>query len=268
MTRDGDPYSRFPTPYSDSSWLERWSKLAADQGTRAMDALRDGVAEAIVALGSGFLAQPANQALRARLQSGELSTQAYYQQLRRLVYRLIFLFVAEDRDLLLLPDTPPAVRKRYDAYYSLRRVREMAGALRGGPHTDLYRQVRQLFVLLRTGYPDLGLPGLGSFLFSARSTPDLDDAELANRPCWRRSGRCRLRWRTACAAPWTTATSTRRSWAASTNRCWNCTRRSTLRRGHLWAEHWAPGPSARPRAATTRRRRWWRICWTRRWSRW
>jgi hypothetical protein len=166
----------------DASWLERWSKLAAEQGTRAMDALRDGVAEAIAALGSGFVAHPANQTLRAHLRDGDLSTQAYYQQLRRLVYRMIFLFVAEDRDLLLLPDTPPAVRQRYDAYYSLRRLRDLAGAVRGGPHADLYRRARLLFAQLRTGYPALGLPGLGSALFSARATPDLDGAELANQP--------------------------------------------------------------------------------------
>ena len=163
-----------------SSWLERWSKLAAEQGTRAMDALREGVAEAITALGSGFVAQGANQTLRTRLQSGELSTQAYYQQLRRLVYRLIFLFVAEERDLLLLPDVTPETRRRYDAYYSLRRVRELAGAVRGSPHSDLYCQVRLLFALLREGYAGLGVPGLGSFLFSARATPDLDAAELTN----------------------------------------------------------------------------------------
>jgi hypothetical protein len=176
------PISQSPISQSpiSTSWLERWSKLAAEQGTRAMDALRDGVAEAIGALGSGFLAHPANQALRTRLRDGELSTQAYYQQLRRLVYRLIFLFVAEERGLLLLPDTPPSMRKRYEDYYSLRRMRSLAGATRGGPHPDLYRQVRLLFTLLRAGYPPLGLPGLGSFLFSERSTPDLDQAELAN----------------------------------------------------------------------------------------
>ena len=48
------------------------------------------------------------------------------------------------------------------------------------PHPDLYRQLRLLFVLVREGYPELGLPGLGSFLFSGRSTPDLDNLELAN----------------------------------------------------------------------------------------
>ena len=37
-------------------WLETWSQAAAEQGTRALDALRDGVQEAISALGRGFLA--------------------------------------------------------------------------------------------------------------------------------------------------------------------------------------------------------------------
>jgi|SRR5262245_1030883 len=36
-------------------WLERWSKAAHEQGTRALDQLRNGVEEAIKALGRGFL---------------------------------------------------------------------------------------------------------------------------------------------------------------------------------------------------------------------
>ncbi len=161
-------------------WLERWSKAAADQGVRALDALRSGVREAIVALGRGFLAHRANAALKARLQSGELGAQDYYRQLLRLVYRLIFLFVAEDRELLLLPDTPDGIQRHYADFYSVRRLRDMAETLRGGPHADLYRGLRLIFTLLRDGYPALGLPALGSFLFSERATPDLDEADLAN----------------------------------------------------------------------------------------
>jgi hypothetical protein len=162
-------------------WLEEWSKQAVEQGTRALDALRDGVTEAIEALGRGFLLHRANEELRQQLQSGDLAAQEYYQQLRRMVYRLIFLCVAEDRDLLLLRDCTPIARKRYQEFYSLRHLREMAAAIRSGPHTDLYHRLRMIFVLLRKGYPELGLPGLGSFLFSERSTPDLDHLELANR---------------------------------------------------------------------------------------
>ena len=172
--------SRVEGPTPEQCWLERWSQAAAQQGVRALDALRGGVQEAIVALGQGFLAHRANAGLRESLQEGGLSGQDYYRQLLRLVYRLIFLFVAEDRDLLLLPDTPAEIQARYHAHYSLTRLRTMAETLRGGPHADLYRSLRLLFGLLREGYPPLGLPGLGSFLFSEKSTPDLDGAELDN----------------------------------------------------------------------------------------
>ncbi len=161
-------------------WLERWSQTAVEQGTRALDALRDGVQEAISALGRGFLAHPANRPLRDDLQSGALTTQAYYRQLLRLVYRLLFLFVAEDRDLLLLPGRDVALQRLYDQYYSVSRLRRLAETRRGGPHPDLYHALTRLFGLLRGGYEPLALPGLGSFLFSARATPDLDAALLAN----------------------------------------------------------------------------------------
>ena len=161
-------------------WLERWSKMAAEQGVRALDVLRDGVQEAIVALGRGFLAHRANGTLKASLQSGELSAQDYYRQLLRLVYRLIFLFVAEDRGLLLQPSTPDEIQRRYTDFYSVRRLRDMAETLRGGPYADLYRSLRLVFALLRDGYPALGLPALGSFLFSDHATPDLDEADLDN----------------------------------------------------------------------------------------
>jgi len=161
-------------------WLERWSQIASAQGARALDALRDGVQEAISALGKGFLSHRANGKLRLDLQTGRLSTQDYYRQVLRLVYRLIFLFVAEDRSLLLQPDAGPETRRRYQAY-SAGRLRDLAGNRRGSPHPDLYRGLRLLALLLRTGYEPLGLPGLGGFLFSERSTPDLDAADIANR---------------------------------------------------------------------------------------
>jgi hypothetical protein len=163
--------------------LEKWSADAAKQGTRALDQLRGGVETAIAALGTGFLQHPANSQLRENLRSGELDRQDYYRQLLRLVYRLLFLFVAEDRNLLLHPDAPLAARDRYTRFYSLARIRELASRRRGTPHGDLWAQLQVVFTALgrAEGAPALGLSGLGSFLWSDSAIAHLDEAQLPNR---------------------------------------------------------------------------------------
>lgn len=163
--------------------LERWSKSAQQSGTRALDALRRGVEEAIVNLGQGFLQHPLNSKLRSKLKQGDLSAQDYYRQLLRLVYRLIFLFVAEDRDLLLLPDASVEARQRYQQYYSTAHLRSLAEKQRGSRHHDRYEALQLVMTLLGsdTGCSELALPALGGFLFGATSTSDLNEAKLDNR---------------------------------------------------------------------------------------
>ena len=164
----------------ESCWLEQWHNAAAEQGIRALDTLRIGVKSAIDTLGAGFLAHPANTGLRAKLKEGTLSTQDYYRQILRVVYRLLFLFVAEDRDLLYDPSARLENRKVYAGFYSTRRIRDLAQRRRGTKHADLYRSLRLVFEKLRDGCPELALPALGSFLFSETATPDLDTIDLAN----------------------------------------------------------------------------------------
>ncbi|MGI6368221.1 MAG: Eco57I restriction-modification methylase domain-containing protein [Anaerolineae bacterium] len=165
-------------------WLERWSQSAAESGTRALEALRDGVVEAIRSLGRGFLAQrggaPLNPELVSRLRSGELSTLGYYQQLLRLVYRLIFSFVAEDRDLLLRPDATREQRRIYLEYYSTARLRRLAGQSRGTAHGDAWQGLTVVWRQLHDDHSLLGLAGLGGFLFGPEAAPDLEHAHLAN----------------------------------------------------------------------------------------
>jgi hypothetical protein len=164
-------------------WLEKWSQASKERGVRALEQLRQGVERAITALGRGFLTFPSNRALRERLRSGSLNTQDYYRQLLRLVYRFLFLFSAEDRGLLLSPgDQNAAARERFLSFYSTARLRRLAERRTGTRHTDLYTMVRLIMGKLGTdtGYPELALPALGSFLFSPAATPDLDSCELAN----------------------------------------------------------------------------------------
>lgn len=177
MPSDGKP---------EDCWLEKWSTQADQQGTRAREKLRDGVEATIKSLGAGFLTTKGNNALRDRLRSGDLATQDYYRQLLRLVYRLLMLLVAEEKktesgdNLLHPPDATPEARERYTKFYSVGRIRTLAYERRGTAHTDLYESLKVLFLKLCEGYDPLGIPGMGSFLFSTTATPDLDDAALAN----------------------------------------------------------------------------------------
>lgn len=163
-------------------WLEKWSRAAQEQGIRALDSLRKGVEEAITSLGRGFIAHRANRALRERLKSGNLDKQDYYRQILRLVYRLLFLIVAEDREVLLDPNASEGARARYIKYYSTARLRRLAGRRYGTRHSDLYVVLRLVMEKLGSdaGGPELGLPALGSFLFSKAALPDLEGCEIAN----------------------------------------------------------------------------------------
>ena len=178
--------SRVEAEVPEDCWLERWSIEARTQGTRALDHLRDGVEAAIVSLGSGFLRHPANRALKEALRQGRtadgLDKTDYYRELLRVVYRLLFLLVAEERDLLLVPGTDTEARRRYETYYSVRRLRELSERRRGGRHTDLWDQVCLIVSIVGSSEacPALGLPALGSLLFSATGTAHLNDAKIAN----------------------------------------------------------------------------------------
>jgi len=160
--------------------LERWRNTAQEDGIRARDRLRVGVTEALRALGTGFLAHKDNAELRRRIEAGELSTQAYFEQLLRLIYRFIFLATIEDRELVFAPEATQAARERYLAGYSLTRLRQLAARRRSyDRHADLWQVLTITFGGLGRGQPALGLPALGG-LFDAVQCPDLDTARLEN----------------------------------------------------------------------------------------
>lgn len=174
--------SRVEAEKSEDCWLERWVQTAKDQGTRALDTLRNGVENAIKTLGGGFIAHPLNGQLREKLRTGALPVQDYYRQLLRLVYRLIFLFVAEDRDLLFSPEAQNDKKEFYSNYYSASRLRRMAERMRGTKHYDLYQGLRIVMQKLgdNNGCEFLGLSVLGSFLWSKEAISDLMQGEISN----------------------------------------------------------------------------------------
>lgn len=174
--------SRVEAPRLEECWLEKWCQYVQKQGIPALEKMRNGVEKAIASLGRGFISYPANRDLRDALYQGGLDKQEFYRQLLRVVYRLIFLFVAEDRDLLFHPDADPKARETYARFYSVSRLRRLAERRYGSKHVDLGRMLFLVFSRLGddTGCPILGLPALGSFLWSADATAHLNGCDISN----------------------------------------------------------------------------------------
>ena len=162
---------------------EAWREAGKEQGTRVREGLRHGVTQALLALGTGFLQHPANSALRQQLQDGQLSKDDYFQQLLRLIYRLIFLFTVEERGFLHPADdskTAQQARRAYAEGYAMARLRERALKRRArNRFDDLWQAARIVFNGLNKGEPRLALPALGG-LFASNQCPALDAASLSN----------------------------------------------------------------------------------------
>lgn len=165
-----------------SIW-EAWRETGKAEGTRVRDGLRNGVEQALLVLGEGFIQHPSNQMLRQQLDQGDLSKNDYFQELLRLIYRLIFLFTVEERGVLHTADeSKPAqqARRLYAQGYALARLRDACLKRRNlNRFDDHWQALRIVFKGLAEGEPRLALPALGG-LFNVAQCPTLDRASLSN----------------------------------------------------------------------------------------
>jgi type I restriction-modification system DNA methylase subunit len=166
------------TPATDCP-LERWREAGSREGEAARDRLADQVQIALKVLGSGFL--EANPELAAKLKSGEVDLTTWFNELLRLVYRLIFLMVAEDRNLLHPAKSKAEARALYAEGYSLAGLRKQCyRAATWDKHHDRYEGIKIVFRALAHGQEALALPALGG-LFAEDRLPHLETARLRNR---------------------------------------------------------------------------------------
>ncbi|WP_038046377.1 Eco57I restriction-modification methylase domain-containing protein [Thermus caliditerrae] len=171
--------SRFRRGKDGETPLDRYWDRAREVGTRAKEALRKGVVQALEVLGNAFLTEE----LRRELEEPE-KLAAYHRELLRLVYRLLFLLYAEARGLI---PQKAALSWVYEREYSLTALRERA--LRQEPfredrHTDLWERLLLTFRLVHEGDEDLGVPALNGELFHPQGLPLLTGGVLdpAERP--------------------------------------------------------------------------------------
>ena len=177
--------SRLPEGMEDADecLLEFYHQESLQQGGRVRDRLRDGVEFALKMLGTGFLQHPQSQELREKIESGILSEKDYYRQLLLLIYRLLFLMVAESRNLLLSEDDPEKARI-YREYYSIERLRSLVErpSWRREGFQDLWQGLRVTFQLFDENWRGqiLGLSPLNGDLFGSHMLSDLEDCSIDN----------------------------------------------------------------------------------------
>ncbi|MBD2138380.1 restriction endonuclease [Anabaena sp. FACHB-1237] len=207
--------SRLPETAEDADkcLLEYYHQESLQQGGRVREKLRIGVEKALILLGNGFLQYSDTGLLysdtgllysdtgllysdtgllREVRYLGEVSDTGllrevrylrYYRQLLRLIYRLLFLMVAESRNLLLTENDPEKARI-YLEYYSIERLRELAERpyFRREGFQDIWQGLRVTFQLFNENWRGeiLGLSPLNGDLFGSQTLQDLDNCGIDN----------------------------------------------------------------------------------------
>ena len=171
----------------DDCLLERYYQDGLDSHSRVRERLRDGVERALRTLGNGFLQHRSSDSLRQRIAvegSSALSADEYYRQLLRLVYRLLFLMVSEERGLLAgATDKEQLLYGIYQRYYSVSQLRARADKqIADDGHRDLWEGLKQTFLIFRTdeNASAFGMQALDGELFSESACVDLESAACAN----------------------------------------------------------------------------------------
>ncbi|ODU24643.1 MAG: hypothetical protein ABS95_01630 [Verrucomicrobia bacterium SCN 57-15] len=178
--------SRLPKTSSEApeSLLEKYHQESLVSGERIRDGLSGAVKESILKFADGFLNHPNNDALRQLAGSDAEFAPHLYQQLLRLVYRLLFLMVIEERNLVYADGADKRKRNLYYGHYSLARLRRIAEKrhLADGRHHDCWDALRSTFRLFdesAAGRP-LGIEPLGGDLFDSGALGSLGNAALDN----------------------------------------------------------------------------------------
>ena len=188
--------TRFPRGADDAHTclLERWFEQGIEQGGRVRDKLRDGVEAALEGLGRSFLQHPESEALRRQTAGGQYSAPDYNRELLRLIYRLLFLMVAEERGLLFPAESSeqPASdrnsgRQAYENHYSVTQLRTRAARpdaqhRESSRHSDLWQGLLTTFRIFRADElaSQLGLQALNGELFGELACRRLEAARISN----------------------------------------------------------------------------------------
>lgn len=174
------------------SIIDKYHLESLEAGSTIRSKLGDAVKMAIQSLANGFINHPNNVALREAVASPHFSAEEYYRHQLRIIYRLLFLFVIEERNLVYGASKSPETKRFnqiYTQHFSLMRLRKKAKQLlppEAARHHDLWQGLITTFSLFEKKEigEKLGIMALQGDLFGYHAIQgqgyDLHHCQLSN----------------------------------------------------------------------------------------
>ena len=171
----------------EESPIEHYHQESLASGSRIRENLSKAVEASIRELANGFLSHPRNEELHHRIKQGILKAGDFYADQLQLIYRLLFLIVIEERNLVYPESSDETLQRQiklYYNYYSIERLRRLAQKIHyvDARKYDLWQGVKATFRLFEEGWygEKLGISPLGSGIFSPESLGTLPAQHLGN----------------------------------------------------------------------------------------
>ncbi|MBF0231652.1 MAG: restriction endonuclease [Desulfamplus sp.] len=170
---------------SSESIIEKYHQDALDSGSRIREGLSEAVKNGLIHLANGFLKYPANAHLRQAFENQTISSQDYYHALLKLIYRLLFLMVIEERNLVYSKQSDNNKRSIYYNYYSIKRLRKLCEKIHiseQNRYEDLWISLKNNFKLFETENfgSHLDIKPLAGDLFSNSAIGILNECRIDN----------------------------------------------------------------------------------------
>jgi hypothetical protein len=166
------------------SIIEQYHQDSLESGSRIRSGLSRAVEDSIKALANGFLNHPQNQKLKDTVAAGTITAFDFYKWQLRLIYRLLFLMVIEERDLIFPKNSDRKQRDIYYRYYSLNRLRKLSEKRHFADKNfqDAWAALKSTFRLFEANGPGqkLGIAPLDGDLFGYSAIGQLNEAALDN----------------------------------------------------------------------------------------
>ncbi|MDY2831427.1 MAG: restriction endonuclease [Sodaliphilus pleomorphus] len=185
--------SRYRTTGDEPCVMERWFNMSIESGNRIRAGLSEAVQHAMERIGNAAFTGEQNEALRQAFSDGDITADMFNKELIHFIYRLLFLFIIEDRGLVYQipgPDHPDYDRicrhqDVYSKFYAASRLRGLSEVayLRTSDYADLWQGLMDTFRLFEDESfgSTLSIKPLGGVLFGGDTLHWLKQCTISNK---------------------------------------------------------------------------------------